>query len=52
MLKHGFEISVPIDDSRDEDIEIRGLSDYVVRKDHEMEDNEEDLFELDSSDED
>ena len=42
----------PIDGSRDEDIKIHGLPDYVVRKHHEMEDDEEDLFELDSSDED
>ena len=36
MVKHAFEkcgISVPIDGSRDEDINIHGLSNYVVRRD-------------------
>ena len=31
----------PIDGSRDEDIKIHGLPDYVVRKHHEMEDDED-----------
>ena len=54
MVKRGFEkcgISVPIDGSRDEAINIQGLSDYAVRKDSsEMISDEDDLFELDSSD--
>lgn len=53
-VKRGFEkcgISVLIDGSRDEAINIHGLSDYAVRKDSsEAESDEEDLFELDSSD--
>ena len=57
MIKRGFEkcgISVPIDGSRDEDISIHGLTGYVVRKDassSEIESDEDDLFELDSSEE-
>ena len=54
VVKQGFEkcgISVPIDGSRDEAINIRDLSDYVVRRD-ETESDEDDLFELDSSEED
>ena len=54
MVKRGFEkcgISVPIHGSRDEAINVHGLSDYVVRRDSsETESNEEDLFKLDSSD--
>ena len=44
-------ISVPIDGRRDDVINIHGLSDYVVRRDSsKTESDEEDLFELDSSD--
>ena len=54
MVKRGFEkcgISVPIDGSRDEAINIHGLSDYVVRRDScGTESDEEDLFELNYSD--
>ena len=53
-VKWGFEkcgISVPIDGSRDEAINIRGLSNYVVRQD-EKESDEYNLFELDSSEDD
>ena len=53
-LKRGFEkcgISVPIDGSRDESININGLSDYVVRKySSEMESDEEDLLESSEKD--
>ena len=42
---------MPIDGTKDEAINIRGLSDYVVRQD-ETESDEDDLFKLDSSEED
>ena len=54
VVKQGFEkcgIFVPIDGSRDGAINIHGLSDYMVRQD-ETESDEDDLFELDSSEED
>ena len=43
-------ISVPIDGSEDAAIKIRGLEDYIVRNTPEDSESEEDMLELDSSD--
>ena len=42
-------ISVPIDGSRDDQINIQGLSNYTVREESSMENDDEGLLELDSS---
>lgn len=48
MIKNAFVkcgISVPIEGSKDKDIDIRSVPNYVVRKDYKVEQNdEEDLF--------
>ena len=53
MVQHAFKkcgISVPIDGSEDAAIKICGLEGYIVRNTPEDSESEEDMFDLDSSD--
>ena len=53
MVQHAFKkcgISVPIDGSEDAVIKIRGLEGYIVRNTPKDSESEEDMFDLDSSD--
>lgn len=54
MIQRAFKkygISVPIDGSGDAEINIRGLEGYIVRNiDTDLASEEENMFELDSSD--